>query len=81
MLVQVPTYSIEGYDVWFKKDENTSAFQQVRLLGMTRTVYLILDLEPDTKYELKARMYSNAGIGPFSEQQIVKTNFGELRRT
>ena len=46
---------------------------------MSHTVHLILDLEPDTKYEVKARMYSNAGIGPFSEPQVVSTDVGELR--
>ena len=44
---------------------------------MTNTVYLITGLEPDTKYEVKARMYSNAGIGPFSELQLVTTSVGE----
>ena len=44
---------------------------------MTDTVYLIKGLEPDKKYEVKARMYSNAGIGPFSEPQLVTTSVGE----
>ena len=55
-----------------------AAYKQVRLPSMLHTVHLILDLEPDTKYEVKARMYSNAGIGPFSEPQIVETDIGEL---
>ena len=55
-----------------------AAYEQVRLPSMSHTVHLILDLEPDTKYEVKARMYSNAGIGPFSEPQIVKTDVGKL---
>ena len=45
---------------------------------MLNTVQLILDLKPNTQYEVKARMYSNAGIGPFSEPLVVKTDVGEL---
>ena len=44
---------------------------------MTDTVYLITGLEPGTKYEVKARMYSNAGIGPFSELLSATTSKGE----
>jgi len=44
---------------------------------MTDTVYLITGLEPGTKYEVKARMYSNAGIGPFSELQFATTSVGK----
>lgn len=44
---------------------------------MSDTVYLITGLVPDTKYEVKARMYSNAGNGPFSELFVVKTDTGE----
>ena len=44
---------------------------------MTNTVYLITGLEPGTKYEVKARMYSNAGIGPFSELQFLTTSVGK----
>lgn len=43
-----------------------------------KTVYLIMNLNEDTQYEIKARMYSNTGIGPFSEPKIVKTDLGEL---
>ena len=78
LLQKVPSYSITGYDVWYKKDESVAAYDQVRLPSMSHTVHLILDLEPDTKYEVKARMYSNAGDGPFSEPQIVKTDVGKL---
>ena len=75
---QVPSYSVLGYDVWYKEHEGVAAYEKVRLQGMSNTVYLILDLEPDTKYEVKARMYSNTGNGPFSEPQIVKTGVGKL---
>lgn len=44
---------------------------------MTDNAYLITGLEPSTKYEVKARMYSNAGIGPFSELQFVTTSVGK----
>ena len=44
---------------------------------MRDTVYLITGLEPGTKYEVKARMYSNAGIGPFSELQFATTSVGK----
>ena len=44
---------------------------------MTDDVYLITGLEPGTKYEVKARMYSNAGIGPFSELQFATTSVGK----
>lgn len=78
LLLKVPSYSILGYDVWYKKDESVAAYDEVQLPRMSHTVHLILHLEPDTKYEVKARMYSNAGIGPFSEPQIVKTDVGKL---
>lgn len=71
---KIPSYSIAGYDVWYKQSEIVAAYEQVRLPSMSHTVHLILDLEPDTKYEVKARMYSNAGIGPFSEPQVVSTD-------
>lgn len=44
---------------------------------MRDTVYLITGLEPGIKYEVEARMYSNAGIGPFSEPQFVTTSVGK----
>ena len=46
---------------------------------MSDTLYLITGLVLDTKYEVKARMYSNAGNGPFSELFVVKTDTGELK--
>ena len=51
---------------------------QLQIVGMLNTVQLILDLKPNTQYEVKARMYSNAGIGPLSEPLVVKTDVGEL---
>lgn len=52
-------------------------YEKVVISRMTDTVYLITGLEPGTKYEVKARMYSNAGIGPFSELQFATTSVGE----
>ena len=64
--------------MWHKEYQSAVAYKQVRLPSMMHTVHLILDLKPDTKYEIKARMYSNAGIGPFSEPQDVKTGTGKF---
>lgn len=64
--------------MWYKKHKNATAYVQLQIVGMLNTVQLILDLKPNTQYEVKARMYSNAGIGPFSEPLVVKTDVGEF---
>jgi len=75
---KAPSYSILGYNVWYKKHKNATAYVQLQIVGMLNTVQLILDLKPNTQYEVKARMYSNAGIGPFSEPLVVKTDVDAL---
>ena len=50
---------------------------QVAIPGGLETVYVIMNLKEDTQYEVKARMYSNTGKGPFSDSKIVKTDIGE----
>ncbi|KAK2566723.1 Hemicentin-1 [Acropora cervicornis] len=64
--------------VKWKKHKNATAYVQLQIVGMLNTVQLILDLKPNTQYEVKARMYSNAGIGPFSEPLVVKTDVDAL---
>lgn len=71
---KAPSYSIAGYNLWYKKHKSTAAYTRLKIVGMSNTVHLILELEPNTEYEVKARMYSNAGIGPFSETLVVKTD-------
>ena len=76
---QLPSYSISGYRVWYKELEGAVFDGKVVIPRMSDTVYLITGLVPDTKYEVKARMYSNTGNGPFSELFVVKTDTGELK--
>lgn len=76
---QLPSYSISGYRIWYKELEGAVFDGKVVIPRMSDTVYLITGLVPDTKYEVKARMYSNAGNGPFSELFVVKTDTGELK--
>lgn len=77
---KLPAYSILGYHIWYKESEGAE-FDGKVVPRMLDTVYLIKGLEPDTKYEVKARMYSNAGIGPFSELLIVKTDIDKFAVT
>ena len=64
--------------MWYKKHKSTAAYTRLKIVGMSNTVHLILELELNTEYEVKARMYSNAGIGPFSETLVVKTDTSEF---
>lgn len=52
------------------------SYRLTALLGMEENSHLITGLEEDTRYTVKARMFSNAGIGPFSSPSVVRTDLG-----
>ena len=51
---------------------------QVNLRASEEHSHLITGLREDTRYTVKARMYSNAGIGPFSAPKVVQTGLGNV---
>ena len=48
--------------MWHKEYQSTVAYKQVRLPSMMHTVHLILDLKPDTKYEIKPGCIAMQGL-------------------
>ncbi|XP_032234904.2 roundabout homolog 3 [Nematostella vectensis] len=67
-----PPFSISGYYIWYRLT-HTAAHKMVDLSDGTADTYVIMDLEPDTQYEVRVQMYSNSGIGPLSLAQVVRT--------
>uniref|UniRef100_A0ABM0MKZ6 Hemicentin-1-like n=1 Tax=Saccoglossus kowalevskii TaxID=10224 RepID=A0ABM0MKZ6_SACKO len=63
---------ISGYVVSYRAAGNDT-FTSVQLSSSSITSYVLQDLDTDTEYFIKIAYYTSGGIGPYTEEVLVKT--------